>query len=361
MRARQFITEAPAKASIQNKLNVITTTLSSGQVTDPKTIDYIYKILMKPQLQSAISGYLGKIQQQDPDVAAFQKNNNDMLADVIRKLPVQKEKLDQFVKRWATGKGFVNIDLLTPGNRGTLQQLIPDPTAFIAFETFEKLATQVRLHKRGTAGYGEFGMAMLSPLVNLKAPGDIEVSGNPIEVKGNDARLYSDERGGVAEGFSEAPITQPPKSNIINNPPVPTDKAVPVKAKRGAEPGLIKNVFDGILNNDPTTIENAINAFAKKGVKNPKGIIKLVQGKGANGLETLQLEWWKAGFNSYHGIINMPILVIGGGQFLISDNADDFIEWGCLPKSPSNYGYMWRLAGQSRETYPKIFVPGQNK
>jgi hypothetical protein len=33
MRAKQFIIEAPA--TVQNKLNVITTKLSSGEVTDP--------------------------------------------------------------------------------------------------------------------------------------------------------------------------------------------------------------------------------------------------------------------------------------------------------------------------------------
>jgi hypothetical protein len=205
MRAKEFLSEA-VKPQVANKLQFIKQKVDSGELTDPKTVDYIYKILQKPEIQQAISGYLGTVQSKDGDVAAFQSRNNQMLANVIRKMPVEKEKLDQFVKRWATGKGFVKVDLLAPGNKGTLQQLIPDPTAFIAFETFEKLRSTVSLHKKGTAGYGEFGLAMLSPFVSLKAPGDIEVNGQPVEVKGNDARLYADERStAVGEGLDEAP------------------------------------------------------------------------------------------------------------------------------------------------------------
>jgi hypothetical protein len=303
-----------------------------------------------------------------------------MLADIIRKLPVQKEKLDQFIKRWASGKGFVNVDLLVSGNKGTLQQLIPDPTAFIAFETFEKIRSQVSLHKKGTAGYGEFGMAMLSPLVSLKAPGDIQVNGQPIEVKGNDARLYADERAGLEEDLDEAPkpiqspglaknnVRQPNQLNQNPNPlqkptaklqqQVPAEKTV----KRGASPGALNNVLAGILNNDPDTISNVTDAFSSRGVKNAQKIIKTIQKQGEEGLETLKIEWWKAGFNSYYQAIKMPIMVIGFGQFLISDSPDDFISWGCLPRSITNYGYMFgRQVGQSRETYPKIFVPGHNK
>jgi len=379
MRAKEFLSEK-ADPNVNSKLQFIRSKIDAGELTDPKTVDYIYKIIQKPELQAAISSYLGTVQSNDADVAAFQKRNNDMLADIIRKLPVQKEKLDQFIKRWASGKGFVNVDLLVSGNKGTLQQLIPDPTAFIAFETFEKIRSQVSLHKKGTAGYGEFGMAMLSPLVSLKAPGDIQVNGQPIEVKGNDARLYADERAGLEEDLDEAPkpiqspglaknnVRQPNQLNQNPNPlqkptaklqqQVPAEKTV----KRGASPGALNNVLAGILNNDPDTISNVTDAFSSRGVKNAQKIIKTIQKQGEEGLETLKIEWWKAGFNSYYQAIKMPIMVIGFGQFLISDSPDDFISWGCLPRSITNYGYMFgRQVGQSRETYPKIFVPGHNK
>jgi hypothetical protein len=365
MRAKEFLSEA-VKPQVANKLNFIKTKIDSGEVTDPKTVDYIYKILQKPEIQQAISSYLGTVQTKDVDVATFQAKNNQMLADVVRKLPVEKEKLDQFIKRWASGKGFVNVDMLTPGNKGTLQQLIPDPTAFTAFETFEKLRSTVVLHKKGTAGYGEFGLAMLSPFVNLKAPGDIQVNGQPVEVKGNDARLYADERStAVGEGLDEEPKGLPATAaNVVpgqklgqklGNTPAP-------KPKRGSEPGIITNVLAGILENDQDTINQTIQAFASRGRKDGKSIVKKVQRQGDTGIDTLKTEWWKAGFTAYQKAIQMPIMVIGFGQFLISDKADDFIAWGCMPRSATNFGYMFgRQAGQSRETYPKIFVPGHNK
>jgi hypothetical protein len=373
MRAREFLSEA-IKSNTVNKLQFIKQTVDSGGLIDPKTVDYIYKILQKPEIQQAITSYLSTVQTNDPDVAQFQKLNNQMLANVIRKLPVEKEKLDQFVKRWASGKGFVKVELLTPGNKGTLQQLIPDPTAFVAFETFEKLRSTVSLHKKGTAGYGEFGLAMLSPYVSLKAPGDIEVGGQPIEVKGNGARLYADERTSpMGEGLDEAPMTTPvvsgkkaagaPMGQPVQQPvQQPSQQPAVAKPKRGNEPGIVTNVLSGILAGDQTTINNTIQAFASLGRKDGKNIVKNVQRQGENGLELLKTEWWKAGFDAYHKAINMPIMVIGFGQFLISDNADDFVNWGCMPRSPSKFGYMFgRQAGQSRETYPTIMIPGHNK
>lgn len=363
MRANEFLIEK-TDPKVANKLQFIRSKIDSGEVTDPKTVDYIYKILQKPEIQQAISGYLNVVQNKDQDVAAFQNKNNNMLADVIRKLPVPKENLDQFVARWAKGKGFVNVDLLQPGSNGTLQQLIPDPTAFVAFETFEKIRSQVSLHKKGTAGFGEFGLAMLSPFVTLKAPGDIQVNGNPIEVKGNDARLYADERAGLGEDIEEA--GQPPVKGLkVSQKQIgqaPAAAPTPTPVKRGGEPGLLNNVLTGILNKDPNVINQAAQAFAQRGAKNAKGIIGSIQKQGEQGIETLKLEWWKAGFNAYQQTINMPVMVIGFGQFLISDKAEDFIKWGCLPRTTANYGYMFsRKAGQSRETYPKIFVPGHNK
>ena len=65
---------------------------------------------------------------------------------------------------------------------------------------------------------------------------------------------------------------------------------------------------------------------------------------------------------AYTKAIKMPVLGMGFGQYLLSNNADDFVDWGCLPRSASNYGYLFgRQAGQSRETFPKIFIPGHNK
>jgi hypothetical protein len=368
MRAKEFLSDA-IKTNTVNKLQFIKQKVDSGELTDPKTVDYIYKILQKPEIQNAINSYLTTVQSNDQDVAAFQKLNNQTLANVIRKLPVEKERLDQFVKRWASGKGFVKVELLTPGTKGTLQQLIPDPTAFIAFETFEKLRATVSLHKKGTAGYGEFGLAMLSPHVSLKAPGDIEVNGQPVECKGNGARLYADERTkSVDEALDKAtlinPAANPMGKKAVGTPmgqPVPKLKKI-AKPRKSNEPGVVTNVFAGIRAGDEQTINNAIQAFAALGRKNAKIIVNNIRRQGDNGLELLQTEWWKAGFDSYHAAIQMPIMLIGFGQFLISDKADDFINWGCLPRSPTKFGYMFgRKAGQARETYPTIMIPGHNK
>lgn len=361
MRAKQITTKktqvapgtmgAPASAPVQqqvspeDKLAFIKSKLSSNEVTDPKTIDFIYKILNKPQIQQAVAGLLGNIQVKDQDVAGFQKLNNNILSKILRKMPVEKEQLDAFLVKWDSDQGLVNTAKFAPGSKGPIQQLVPDPVAFQAFELFEAIRASYKMPKKGTAGYGEFGLAMLSPKVAMKAPGDIEVDGSPIEVKGNDARLYADERtAAVAEGAA-------PQQPVV----------------RGAAPGLLNNVMTNLLSPDPAvrqeTANQAIAAFKARGVSNGRNIVAAARAAGPDqGLQILQTEWWRAGFNSYHSAIQMPIMVIGFGQYLISDSADDFIKWGCLPKTASNYGYMFgRAAGQSRETYPKIFVPGHNK
>lgn len=347
MRAREFLYEQN-DSNLANKIEFIKSKFDSGAVTDPKTIDYIYKILQKPEIKKAIDSYLVSIQNNDPDVDAIQKRNENILSKVIRKLPVPKENLDKFVAAWANSSNFINTDLLTSGNKGTLKDLIPDPTAFIAFETFEKLRSQVKSPKRGTLGYGEFGLSLLSSAVSLSNSGDIEVNGQPIEVKGNDGRLYADERAGI-------------KNENIKVDTKNQNELAKSMAKKNSEPGLLTNVFNGIINNDPQIIEQAKKAFTDRGVNNADDIINTIQNQGPQGLETLKIEWWKAGFNDYHSKINMPILIIGFNQFLISDNADDFIAWNALPKKISNYGYMFgRAVGQARETYPKIFIPGHN-
>lgn len=335
----------PPMTSPEDKLAFIKTKLSNNEVTDPKTIDFIFKILNKPHIQQAVSGLLGQIQTKDQDVAGFQKLNNGILSKIIRKMPVEKEQLDAFLEKWASDKGLVNTAKIVPGKRGSLTELVPDPVAFQAFELFENIRASYKLPKKGTAGYGEFGLAMLSPLVAMKAPGDIEVNGNPIEVKGNDARLYADERtAAVGEGAAaQAPVV------------------------RGAAPGLVNNVMTNLLSPDSAvrqdTANQVIAAFKARGVANGRNIVAAARAAGAQeGLQILQTEWWRAGFDSYQKAIQMPIMVIGFGQFLISDSADDFIKWGCLPRTAANFGYMFgRQVGQSRETYPKIFVPGHNK
>jgi hypothetical protein len=372
MRAFEFLAEkAQSKqdnadlASLQQKLQYIQDTLLKGEVDDPKTIDYIYKILNKPEIQQSIEALIGKISGHDDDVSSFNKLNQGILNKIIRKMSVSKEELDAFLEKWASGKGLVNTQLISSGNAGSLSDLIPDQTAYAAFEVFEKLKSVYKMPKKGTTGYGEFGLSMLSSEVKMKAPGDIEVKGKPIEVKGNDARLYADERSKVtSEGLDEAPT---------NQPPVKQPETIPApKPKRGSEPGLLNNVVAS-LQLDPTVPENkkiidstvaeVIAAFKARGV-DASGIIANVQKSRdpSAGFNLLSVEWWKAGFLAYQRTIGMPIMVLGFGKFYISDKAEDFVNWGCLPKSASNFGYMFgRRAGQSRETYPKIFVPGYNK
>lgn len=366
MRAKQFINEKfrkavpapadqigsdssaqlPANAAPEDKLAFIKTKLSKNEITDPKTIDFIFKILNKPQIKQAISGLLTKIGGKDSDVAGFEKLNQGVLSKILRRMPVEKEQLDNFLSMWASDDGnFVSIEKLAPGNKGTLQELIPDPIAFQVFELLESVRGSYKLPKKGTSGYGEFGLAMLSSSVSLKAPGDINVNGSPIEIKGNDARLYADERtAAVVEGAAQQ---QP--------------------VVRGAAPGLINNVMTNLLSQDPEirkdTVTQTVDAFKSRGINTGGTIVYDAIAAGYDkGLQMLQTEWWKAGFTSYQQAIKMPIMVIGFGQFLISDNADDFINWGCLPRTSANFGYMFgRAAGQGRETYPKIFVPGHNK
>ena len=145
-------------------------------------------------------------------------------------------------------------------------------------------------------------------------------------------------------------------------------KAESLGEARGDSPGLITNAHKNLQDPDETvrkpTVKSVADAFASRGVSQNeiKQIIKDAQTQGSDAFKSLGVAWWKAGFNYYTRAIKMPILVMGFGEYLISDNADDFIGWGCLPRSASNYGYMFgRQAGQSRETFPKIFIPGRNK
>ncbi len=365
MRAFEFLAETASTkqskadlVSLNQKLEYIQDKLLQGEVDDPATIDYIYKILMKPHIKQSIEGLIGQVSGKDEDVAAFNKLNNGILNKIIRKMSVSKEELDEFLDQWASGKGLVSTNLLSPGNAGSLKDLIPNPTAFKAFELLEQIKSVYKMPKKGTTGYGEFGLSMLSADIRMKAPGDIEVNGKPVEVKGNDARLYADERSKpTAESLAEAPAdTQPPAT----------------KPKRGSEPGLINNVVTN-LQLDPSvpgnkeiidsTTTEVLAAFKARGVDAQKIVAAVKNSRDpSSGLNLLSVEWWKAGFSAYQRTIKMPIMVIGFGKFYISDNAEDFVNWGCLPKSISNFGYMFgRQAGQSRETYPKIFVPGHNK
>lgn len=374
MRAFEFLAEkAKTKqekadlATLQQKLGYIQDKLLGGEIDDPRTIDYIYKILQKPQIQQSIEALVGSISGKDDDVAGFNKLNQGILNKLIRKMDVSAEELNEFLAKWEQGKGLVNAKLISSGNAGSITDLIPDPTAFKAFEMFEQIKAVYKMPKKGTTGYGEFGLSMLSVDVKMKAPGDIEVNGAAIEVKGNDARLYADERSKPTfEELEEAP-KKPAAVAPIEEP-----AAVAEKPKRGAEPGLISNVVAS-LQLDPkvpenqetinTTIAEVTAAFKARGV-DAKDIIAAVQNSRdpSTGFKILSEEWWKAGFSSYQRSIGMPIMVIGFNKFYVSTKAEDFVTWGCLPKSTSNFGYMFgRQAGQSRETYPKIFIPGHNK
>ena len=363
MRAANFLekkTKAPS-ISPNEKLKFIQSKINSGEVTDPETIDFIFKILNKPEIQNTVASLLSNVQASDADVKRFQELNNNVLAKILMKMPLQKEQLDHFLQQWSKGTGFVNTELMVPGSRGSLTDLIPDPTAFKVFETLENIRTTYKLPKKGTTGYGEFGMSMLSPQVALKAPGDIEVNGSPIEVKGNDARLYADERTGAVK---EA-VGQFGEPEMMGQEPAKGEKKA-AKPTRGAEPGLITNVVRNLAQGDQNAIQQASQAFTARGVSAAdrliNQVIKLATKDEQAALDLLQKEWWRSGFTTYQKSIGMPIMVIGFGQFLISDRAEDFIEWGSLPRTAANFGYMYgRQAGQTRETYPKIFIPGHNK
>lgn len=352
-----FEKEISPGSGINDKLSYIQQQLDKGEITDPETIDFIYKILNKTHIKKAISANLNDIALNDEDVAKFEKLNQGIMASILRKLPIKKEQMDDFLTTWSKSLdsnkgGFVDTSKLKSGSSGNVSDLIPNPIAKTVFDTFEKVRTQYKMPKKGTAGYGEFGLSMLSGEIAMKAPGDIEVNGVPIECKGNDARLYADERTkAVQEG------------------------AASTVAKKGSQPGLISNVIvnlrlpiEGEENKENKAIvdevtKEVINAFNARGYKNTQNLIKQLKELDDNtAFDLLKREWWRAGFESYQKAIGMPIMVLDQNKFYISANADDFINWGCLPKSASNYGYIYgRQAGQSRETYPKIFIPGRNK
>ena len=337
-----FLREAPQDKVTANKLAWVKDKLAKGEVQDAETIDFVYKILNKETIKSTIDSLVKGISTADADISQFRKLNQGVFSKLIRKMPVKKEQLDEFLKKWNDSEGFVDTAKLTPGNKGNIKDLIPDPTAQKAFEIFESVRSQYRMPKKGSTGYGEFGLSMLSNAVRMKAPGDIEVNGTPIEVKGNDARLYADERS-------------------------TSTKAESLEEARGDAPGLINNVHKNLQDPDPAirkpTVKAVADAFASRGLQlqEIKQIIKEAQ-RGADPIKTLGIAWWKAGFNYYTKAIGMPVLVMGFGQYLISDNPENFIDWGCLPRTPSNFGYMFgRQVGQARETFPKIFIPGHNK
>jgi len=363
MRAFEFYlkedeaTEKSPESGINDKLSYIQQKLDKGEVTDPKTIDFIYKILNKPHIKKAIGANLDTVQAKDEDVAKFEKLNQGIMASILRKLPVKKEEMDNFLQTWSDSLdsgngGFVDVSKFSDGASGSISDLISNPIAKVVFDTFEKVRSQYKMPKKGTAGYGEFGLSMLSGAIAMKAPGDIEVNGKPIECKGNDARLYADERTKAVKEGAAAPV-----------------------AKKGSQPGLISNVIadltlpiegEGNEANKETVdavTNEVVNALNARGYKDAKGLVQRVKELGAEGgFELLKTEWWRAGFESYQKAIGMPIMVLDQNSFYISSKADDFINWGCLPRSASNYGYVYgRQAGQSRETYPKIFIPGRNK
>jgi len=322
----------------QSKLDFIQNKVAKGDIQDQKTIDFIFKILNKGDIKQTIDSMLTRVTDNDTDVEGFRRLNQGVLSKILRKMPVEKEELDSFLNKWAKGKKFVDTSKLVNGNKGSIQDLIPNKTAQIAFKTFEDVRSQFRMPKKGTTGYGEFGLAMLTTEIQMEAPGDVKINGVDVEVKGNDARLFADERAmAKTEDITEA---------------------------RGDAPGLINNAHASLQQNDANVENEVRKSFAVRGFDKGKidKIIADAKKPGSSAFDTLGINWWRAGFDYYTKAIGMPILVLGFGQFLMSDKADDFISWGCLPKNQSNYGYLFgRQAGQSRETFPKIFVPGHNK
>ena len=127
MRAFEFLVEQqPTKkadlTALNQKLQYIQDQLLQGEIDDPATIDYIYKILMKPHIKQNIEGLIGTVAGKDEDVEAFNRLNNGILNKIIRKMAVSKEELDEFLNLWAKGKDLVKTCLLytspSPRDRG---------------------------------------------------------------------------------------------------------------------------------------------------------------------------------------------------------------------------------------------------
>jgi hypothetical protein len=96
--------------AIAGKLDFIKSKLSQDEITDPKTIDFIYKILNKEQIKGTIDTLVSNISSKDQDIQKFRELNQGVFSKVIRKLPVQKEELDKFLSQWSEGKSFVDTN-----------------------------------------------------------------------------------------------------------------------------------------------------------------------------------------------------------------------------------------------------------
>jgi len=341
------------------KIKNVQSMLAKGNVTD-KDLDFIVKILNKPELKKTINTLIAQVP--DKDVERFTKisdNNIKTLASTIRKIPVDKQSLETFLQNWSKGTSFVDTSKLKNGSAGTFENLIPDATAREVFRALENIRPNVSVPKKGTIGYGEFGLAMLSPNVEMVAPGDIRINGQPVEVKASGGRLYSDERGvaGQKESIEEASAQSKKTSQVSNQ----TKKEPEILKTRAKEMGNITNVIKNI--NDPEVKKGLIDTLTSLKDSKAQQFVNSLK-PDQNSLDLLKKYFWTVSFNWYKSINkNMPILLMSGNKWFLSNNAEDFIKWGCLPKTDSEYGYLLRsgkygrVAGQSKEVYPKIIIP----
>jgi hypothetical protein len=335
------------------KIKNVQSMLAKGNVTD-KDLDFIVKILNKPELKKTIDSLLGQIP--DKDVERFRKisdNNVKTLSSTLRKIPVDKQSLETFLQNWSKGTSFVDTSKLKNGSAGTFEDLIPDTTAREVFRALENMRPNVSVPKKGTIGYGEFGLAMLSPNVEMVAPGDIRIDGKPVEVKGNGGRLYSDERGvaGQKESIEEAPRQS-------KETPQKEPEILKTRAK---EMGNITNVIMNI--NDPEVKKGLIDTLVSLKDPSAQQFVNTLK-PDVNSRNLLKKHFWTASFNWYKSINkNMPILLMNSNKWFLSDKAEDFIKWGCMPTGDAEFGYLirsgkyGRVAGQSKEVYPKIVIP----
>ena len=84
----------------KGKLQWIQDKLSKGELSDPETIDFVYKILNKEKIKSTIDSLVTGIAKKDADIQGFRKLNQGVFSKLIRKMPVKKEQLDEFLTKW---------------------------------------------------------------------------------------------------------------------------------------------------------------------------------------------------------------------------------------------------------------------
>ena len=234
-----FLREAPQDKVTANKLAWVKDKLAKGEVQDAETIDFVYKILNKETIKSTIDSLVKGISTADADISQFRKLNQGVFSKLIRKMPVKKEQLDQFLKKWNDSEGFVDTAKLTPGNKGNIKDLIPDPTAQKAFEIFESVRSQYRMPKKASTDLAKQGFTITGNKDALKVDG-----------KGADLNKYATD----LKNFYGATV-----------------KAESLEEARGDAPGLINNVHKNLQDPDPAirkpTVKAVADAFASRGLQ----------------------------------------------------------------------------------------------